>query len=140
MAELLHLPGKGHLLALIVAKSDTQHQRHETEMCCGVQLRNTQVEKCNIILKNPVIAFTVSSFSISRCPSLPYFHHILFPSVLLYFSFSSLSFRLFIYSLLTTFTNHVKGKFHPRKGHEDPESELRYSRTLSLTSDIDGVW
>jgi len=28
-----------------------------------------------------------------------------------------------------------KGKFHPRTGHEDPES---YSSTLSLTSKLEG--
>jgi hypothetical protein len=32
-----------------------------------------------------------------------------------------------------------KGKVHPRKGHEGPEGELRYSSTLSLTSAQDGV-
>jgi hypothetical protein len=30
------------------------------------------------------------------------------------------------------------GKFHPLTGHEDPEVELRYSSTLSLTSALDG--
>ena len=33
----------------------------------------------------------------------------------------------------------LKGKFHPRTGHEGPEGEWRYSSTLSLTSEIDGV-
>jgi hypothetical protein len=34
----------------------------------------------------------------------------------------------------------IKGKVHPRTGHEDPE-EYRYSSTLSLTSTLDdGVW
>jgi len=32
-----------------------------------------------------------------------------------------------------------KGKVHPRTGHEGPEGEKRYSRTLSLTSALDGV-
>ena len=32
-----------------------------------------------------------------------------------------------------------KGKFHPRTGHEDPEGELTYSSTFSLTSAVDGV-
>jgi hypothetical protein len=31
------------------------------------------------------------------------------------------------------------GKGHPRKGHEGPEGEYRYSSTLSLTSALDGV-
>ena len=30
-----------------------------------------------------------------------------------------------------------KGKFQPRKGHEGPEVEQRYSSTLSLTSALD---
>jgi hypothetical protein len=33
----------------------------------------------------------------------------------------------------------VKGKVHPRTGHEGPEEELRYNSTLSLTSALDGV-
>ena len=33
----------------------------------------------------------------------------------------------------------VKGKGHPRTGHEGPEGEERYSSTLSFTSAIDGV-
>ena len=35
----------------------------------------------------------------------------------------------------------LKGEvtIHPRTGHEDPEGELKYSSTLSLTSEIDGV-
>ena len=32
-----------------------------------------------------------------------------------------------------------KGKGHPRRGHEGPEGEYRYSCTLSLTSALDGV-
>jgi hypothetical protein len=32
-----------------------------------------------------------------------------------------------------------KRKVHPRRGHEGPEGELRYSSTLSLTSALDGV-
>jgi hypothetical protein len=32
-----------------------------------------------------------------------------------------------------------KGKVRPRTGHEDPEGELRYSYTLSLTSALDEV-
>ena len=32
-----------------------------------------------------------------------------------------------------------KGKVHPRKGHEGPEGEYRYSSTFSLTSALDGV-
>jgi len=32
-----------------------------------------------------------------------------------------------------------KGKVHPRKGHEGPEGEYRYSSALSLTSALDGV-
>jgi hypothetical protein len=32
-----------------------------------------------------------------------------------------------------------KGKGHPRTSHEDPEGELRYSSTLSLTSVLVGV-
>jgi hypothetical protein len=35
-------------------------------------------------------------------------------------------------------TELVKGKGHPRTGHEDPEGECRYSSTLSLTSALDG--
>jgi len=31
-----------------------------------------------------------------------------------------------------------KGKAHPRKGHEGPDGEWRYSSTLSLTSALDG--
>jgi hypothetical protein len=33
----------------------------------------------------------------------------------------------------------VNGKVHPRRGHEGPEGEYRYSSTLSLTSALDGV-
>jgi len=33
----------------------------------------------------------------------------------------------------------MKGKVHPRTGHEGPEGEQRYSSTLSLTSGLDGV-
>jgi hypothetical protein len=33
----------------------------------------------------------------------------------------------------------IKGKFHPRTGHEDPEGKYSYSSTLSLTSAPDGV-
>ena len=33
----------------------------------------------------------------------------------------------------------VKGKGHPRTGHEGPEGEQRHSYTLSLTSALDGV-
>jgi hypothetical protein len=32
-----------------------------------------------------------------------------------------------------------KGKVYSRKGHEGPEMEQRYSSTLSLTSELDGV-
>ena len=32
----------------------------------------------------------------------------------------------------------VKAKFTPRRGHEDPEGEERYSSSLSLTSALDG--
>jgi hypothetical protein len=32
-----------------------------------------------------------------------------------------------------------KGKFHPRRGHEDSEGEYRYSSTLSLTSAVNGA-
>ena len=32
----------------------------------------------------------------------------------------------------------VKGKGHPRIGHEGPEGECRYSSTLSLISALDG--
>ena len=32
----------------------------------------------------------------------------------------------------------VKGKDHPRTGHEGPEEEKRHSFTLSLTSALDG--
>jgi len=32
-----------------------------------------------------------------------------------------------------------KGKFYPRRGHEVPEEEYRYSSTLSLTSALDRV-
>jgi len=32
----------------------------------------------------------------------------------------------------------IKGKVHPRKGHEGPDGEKRYSTTLSLTSALDG--
>jgi hypothetical protein len=31
-----------------------------------------------------------------------------------------------------------KGKAHSRTGHEDPEGDQKYSRTLSLTSALDG--
>jgi hypothetical protein len=35
----------------------------------------------------------------------------------------------------------VKGKVHPRTGHEGPEGEYRYSSTLSLTLALDeGGW
>jgi hypothetical protein len=35
----------------------------------------------------------------------------------------------------------VKGKVHPRTGHEGPEGEWRYSSTLSLTLTLDeGGW
>jgi hypothetical protein len=37
------------------------------------------------------------------------------------------------------FVTHIKGKVHPRTGHEGPEGELRYSSTLSLPSALDGV-
>jgi len=33
----------------------------------------------------------------------------------------------------------IKGKVHPKRGHEGPERELIYSSTLSLTSALDGV-
>ena len=33
----------------------------------------------------------------------------------------------------------VKGKVHPRTGHEDPKGEKRYGSTLSLASVLDGV-
>ena len=33
----------------------------------------------------------------------------------------------------------VKGKGHPRTGHEGPEGEWMYSSTLSSTSALDGV-
>jgi len=33
----------------------------------------------------------------------------------------------------------VEGKVHPRTGHEGPEGEQKYSSTLSLTSELDGV-
>jgi len=33
--------------------------------------------------------------------------------------------------------NKVKGLVHPTTGHADPEGELRYSYTLSLTSTLD---
>ena len=34
--------------------------------------------------------------------------------------------------------NGVKGKVHPKTGHEDPERKYKYSSTLSLTSAPDG--
>jgi hypothetical protein len=35
----------------------------------------------------------------------------------------------------------IKGKVHPRIGHESPEGEQRYSSTISLTSALDwGGW
>ena len=35
----------------------------------------------------------------------------------------------------------VKGKVRPRRGHEGPEGEQRYSSTLSITSALDvGGW
>ena len=34
--------------------------------------------------------------------------------------------------------NVIKSKLRPTTGHESPESELRYSSTLSLTSALDG--
>ena len=34
---------------------------------------------------------------------------------------------------------YIKGKVHPRTGHEGPEGEQRYSSTLPLTSSPDGV-
>jgi hypothetical protein len=33
----------------------------------------------------------------------------------------------------------LKGKFHPRTGHEDLEGDLRYSSTVSLTLVLDEV-
>jgi len=33
----------------------------------------------------------------------------------------------------------IKGKVHPKRGHDSPERELMYSSTLSLTSALDGV-
>ena len=39
----------------------------------------------------------------------------------------------------TVKTAALKGKDHPRTGHEDPEGEQRCSSTLSLTSAPDGV-
>jgi hypothetical protein len=44
---------------------------------------------------------------------------------------STLYFCLFGY-------NYIKGKVRPRTDNEDPEVELTYSSTLSLTSAIDG--
>ena len=41
--------------------------------------------------------------------------------------------------LLSLITGKVKGKDHPRTGHEGPEVEYRYSSILSLTSALDGV-
>jgi hypothetical protein len=32
----------------------------------------------------------------------------------------------------------IKGKVHPKAGHEDPDGEKRYSSILSLTSALDG--
>jgi hypothetical protein len=32
----------------------------------------------------------------------------------------------------------VKGKVHPKTGHEGPEKEKKYSPTLSLISVLDG--
>ena len=36
-------------------------------------------------------------------------------------------------------THTLKGKVHPRTGHEGPEGEEVYSSTLSLISALDGV-
>ena len=41
-------------------------------------------------------------------------------------------------SLLCIFMIKVKGKVHPRTGHEGPEEEQRYSSTLSLILVLDG--
>jgi hypothetical protein len=39
------------------------------------------------------------------------------------------------------YTLYMKGKVHPRTGHEGPEGESRYSSTLSLTSALyEGGW
>ena len=35
--------------------------------------------------------------------------------------------------------DNIKGKVHPRTGHEGLEREKRYSSTLSLNSGLDGV-
>ena len=53
--------------------------------------------------------------------------------------------RIFVKALLqnvsVTVQNHkrVKGKFRPKKGHDDPDGVYSYSYTLSLTSALDGV-
>jgi hypothetical protein len=60
-----------------------QHMWQKTGVCCSVQLRNTTMKVYNISLKNYIITFPDSLFSISRCPSLSHFHNILFSSVLL---------------------------------------------------------
>ena len=39
---------------------------------------------------------------------------------------------------LPVFEGMGKGKVHPRRGHEGPEGEYRYSSILSLTSALDG--
>jgi len=47
----------------------------------------------------------------------------------------------FYYAVRGQFVNYVKdkGNIHPRRGHEGPEGDYRYSSTQSLTSALDGV-
>ena len=42
-------------------------------------------------------------------------------------------------NIFGTEINRLKGKVHPRSGHESPEVKYRYRTTLSLTSALDGV-
>ena len=41
--------------------------------------------------------------------------------------------------MLTSYLQHGKGNVHGRTGHEGTEVQKRYSSTLSLTSELDGV-
>lgn len=102
-----------------------QHVWQETALCCSVRLRNTTMDTCNISLKNSMITFSAYSFSISRCPPLKHFNNFLFPSVLfhIFFLCFSLSSRLFTSFFIIILIIYVKGKIHPRTGHEDPDGE-----------------
>jgi hypothetical protein len=51
--------------------------------------------------------------------------------------FYVLDFKMSICNILITGKDKSKGKIYPRTAHEDPEWELRYNSTLSLTSTLD---